>query len=192
AIAFYDSETGFTFSEYKVAYSLSANVVYRIAVPSTASSSSAFDIVVQVVAPNAVGWSGLAWGGNMVKNPLTVGWANGNSPIVSSRWATGHTLPTAYTGASYTKFTTGNRVNGTHWTLTAKCTGCSAFAGSNGNVVLNPKGSNRLAFAYSASKPTSPGSNSSSFPIHDVHNYWSHDFSQGENADFDNLVKKNG
>ena len=88
ATAFYDSETGFTFSEYKVAYSLTANVVYRIAVPSTATASSPYDLVVQVVAPNAVGWSGLAWGGNMVKNPLTVGWANGNSPIVSSRWAT--------------------------------------------------------------------------------------------------------
>jgi hypothetical protein len=59
-------------------------------------------------------------------------------------------------------------------------------------VVLNPKGSNRLAFAYSAAKPSSPSSNSSSFPIHDVHNYWSHDFSQGSNADFANLLKKNG
>jgi hypothetical protein len=88
AIAFYDSETGFTFSEYKVAYSLSANVVYRIALPATASSSSAYDVVVQVVAPNAVGWSGLAWGGNMVKNPLTVGWSSGSSPVISSRWAT--------------------------------------------------------------------------------------------------------
>ena len=83
-------------------------------------------------------------------------------------------------------------MNGTHWTLTAKCTGCSAFAGASGNVILTPTGSNRLAFAYCATKPTTPSSNTSSFAVHDVHNYWSHDFSQGVNANFDALVKKNG
>lgn len=88
AAAYYDAETGFTFSEYKVAYTLTANVVVRIATPSTAVAGTPYPIVLQVVVPNGVGWGGIAWAGNMIRNPLTVAWANGNSPVLSSRWAT--------------------------------------------------------------------------------------------------------
>jgi hypothetical protein len=87
ALAYYDSETGFTFSEFKAAYSLSANIVYRVAVPSGVPSGQPYDAVLQVVAPTQVGWAGLAWGGTMPKNPLTVGWANGQKPNFSSRYA---------------------------------------------------------------------------------------------------------
>ena len=45
-------------------------------------------VVLQVVAPNALGWVGLAWGGSMIRNPLTVSYPNGQKPTVSSRWAT--------------------------------------------------------------------------------------------------------
>ena len=82
-----DPDTGFTFSEFKAAYTLTSNIVYRFAVPSD-GGSGAYDLVLQVVSPNAVGWNGLAWGGNMVKNPLTVAYANGNKATISSRWAT--------------------------------------------------------------------------------------------------------
>ena len=88
ATAYYDSETGFTFSEVRVSYTLTSQIAYRIAVPSTAVNGQPFDVVLQVVAPTAVGWAGMAWGGTMLKNPLTVGWANGNSAQISSRWAT--------------------------------------------------------------------------------------------------------
>ena len=62
-----------------------SNISYRIAIPDTPSAS--FDILLQISAPSTIGWAGLAWGGVMSKNPLTVVWPNGNSGVVSSRWA---------------------------------------------------------------------------------------------------------
>src|SRR5262249_19102645 len=61
-------------------------IAYRIAIPDTATAGT-FDILLQISAPKAVGWAGLAWGGTMVNNPLAVAWANGNTGIVSSRKA---------------------------------------------------------------------------------------------------------
>lgn len=86
-ITYVDKETGFTFSEFKAAYSLSANIVFRFALPRDAADG-AYPAVIQAVVPNQLGWVGLAWGGNMVKNPLTVSYPNGQKPTVSSRWAT--------------------------------------------------------------------------------------------------------
>lgn len=85
-----DSETSFRFMEFSAKYSLAAgrNIQYRIAVPSPASSGSPYDIVIQIACPNDVGWAGLAWGGRMTGAPLMVAWKNGNSAIVSSRYAT--------------------------------------------------------------------------------------------------------
>ena len=88
AVTYVDQETGFTFSETKAAATLSANIVYRIATPANVPAGQAYDVVIQVVAPNSVGWAGLAWGGSMIRNPLTVSYANGQKPTVSSRWAT--------------------------------------------------------------------------------------------------------
>jgi hypothetical protein len=64
------------------------NIVYRIAIPDTATASAPFDVLLQIVAPKATGWAGLAWGGQMAYNPLTVAWPNGASVVVSSRRAT--------------------------------------------------------------------------------------------------------
>lgn len=75
--------TAICFSEYKVA---SHDITFRIAIPETAAAP--FDVLLQIVAPVAVGWAGLAWGGKMTANPLTVGWPSGKAAIVSSRWAT--------------------------------------------------------------------------------------------------------
>ncbi|KAF2022307.1 iron reductase domain protein [Aaosphaeria arxii CBS 175.79] len=188
AVSYVDAETGFTFSEYKVAYSLSGNVVFRVATPAAAVQGQPFDIVLQIVSPTSGGWAAVAWGGSMVKNPITMGWANGQSTVVSSRWASGRTLPGAYTGATYTKLSNGNKVNGTHWQLTVKCTGCSAWD----NIRLNPKGSNRLALGYANAKVSQPSSNTSSFGIHDVHPYWTQDFTQGANPNWDALLVRNG
>jgi hypothetical protein len=44
----------------------------------------------------------------------------------------------------------------------------------------------------SAAKPSSPSSNTSSIPVHDVYNYFTHDFSTGANANFAALLAKNG
>lgn len=64
----------------------SADIVYRVAIPD--SSEAPFDILLQIEAPASVGWAGIAWGGRMTGNPLTISWANGDGAVVSSRWAT--------------------------------------------------------------------------------------------------------
>ena len=83
-----DPETGFTFSQFDALYALGKTLSYRVAVPTGVSPNTAFPVVIQVVAPNEVGWAGLAWGGTMTYNPLTAQWANGNTVQVSSRYAT--------------------------------------------------------------------------------------------------------
>ncbi|KAK6189422.1 hypothetical protein LQW54_013280 [Pestalotiopsis sp. IQ-011] len=186
-----DPETGFTFSQYAAAFDIGKTVTFRIAIPSTATASAPYDAVLQIVSPIAVGWTGVAWGGTMVTNPLTVGWANGNTAVATARWATGHTAPSVYSGATLQNLKTGTHSNSTHWQVTFKCTGCTSFASSSGNKTLTPTGSNRLAFAYSKSKPTTPSSGSSTFPVHDVTNYWNHDFASAANSDFAALVTKN-
>ena len=60
--------------------------MYRIAVPQPANGTN-YDIVLQVVAPKDVGWAGLAWGGSMLDCPLTVAWVNGQTQMISSRYA---------------------------------------------------------------------------------------------------------
>ncbi|KAI0010684.1 CBD9-like protein [Xylariaceae sp. FL0662B] len=192
ADVFVDSETGFTFSQYSAAYSTTDAITFRIAVPSTATAGTPYDAVIQVVAPSVAGWAGLAWGGSMTNNPLTIGWANGNSALASVRRATSHTTPTPYDGATLEILSTGTKANGTHWQYTAKCTGCTSFVGSsNAQKNLDPKGSNRFAFAYSKTKPSSPSSVSTTISVHDVYNYWNHDFAAAANSNFDELVEKN-
>ncbi|OAA63708.1 Cellobiose dehydrogenase, cytochrome [Niveomyces insectorum RCEF 264] len=189
-----DAQTGFTFSQYLAKYSLNSKGMYiRIAVPSSVPASTDFDVVVQIVAPVDVGWAGLAWGGDMTKNPLAVAWGYASGGVISSRWANGHYLPQPYTGSTYEVLPAGTHSNGTHWQITAKCSGCTAYGSGSGSSLsrLSAHGSNRLAFAYAATKPTSPASNLSSFGEHSVIGYWSHDFSAGENAAFASLVAKN-
>jgi hypothetical protein len=96
-----------------------------------------------------------------------------------------------FTGATLQVLKTGTKNNGTHWQITAKCSGCTAFTGSNNaNKTLNPNGSNRLAFAYSKTKPSS-ASSAATINAHDVFTYWDHDFSQAGNIDFAQLVQRN-
>lgn len=63
-------------------------VAYRVAVPDTAVRNTAFDVLIQIVAPRTVGWAALAWGGQMTNNPLTIAYSNGGTgAVVSSRRA---------------------------------------------------------------------------------------------------------
>lgn len=192
ASVYHDAETGFTFSQYNVLYNLQEAVTFRIAVPSPVTANQPYDTVLQVVAPIDVGWTGLSWAGQMTYSPLSVSWSNSNNVVVSSRYTTEHAAPPTYSGATYSVFKTGTHVNRTHFQYTAKCSGCTSFTSSGGTpTVLNPTGVNRLAFAYASSKPSNPSSNLSSFPVHDVYTYWSHDFSAGANAAFASLAAKN-
>ncbi|GAW17198.1 hypothetical protein ANO14919_066510 [Xylariales sp. No.14919] len=81
-----DSETGFTFSEYQAAFVIGQAITFRVAVPSPAPDK--YDLVFQIIAPTAVGWTGLAWGASMVNDPLTIGWASGSTGVVSVRRTT--------------------------------------------------------------------------------------------------------
>lgn len=78
-----DTETGFTFGEYIS----DQGITYRLAIPDQAPTTGGYDAVVQIAAPIAIGWAGMAWGGSMTYNPLTLAWRSGTDVIVSSRFA---------------------------------------------------------------------------------------------------------
>lgn len=59
-------------------------IVIGLAIPDV--QVAPFDVVVSISAPAEVGWAGLAWGGSMLRAPLSVAWPNGDSAVVSSRW----------------------------------------------------------------------------------------------------------
>ncbi|KAM7184406.1 cellobiose dehydrogenase [Rhypophila sp. PSN 637] len=162
--------TQICFSEYVVE---SQNLIYRIAIPDV--DAAPFDILLQIVAPKTIGWAGLAWGGKMSNNPLTIGWPNGNKPIVSSRWTSGKSLPGAYAGAKYTTLPTSTS-NSTHWQLDVLCQGCSQWSGGS----LNPNGQNALAWAKANRAVATASSNTSSFSAHDAKAIFAHDLSQAK------------
>lgn len=84
-----DVDTGFVFAAYSGRYDTSNGAIqFRVAVPSGVGTNEPYDAVLQVVAPTAVGWAGVAWGGSMTYNPLTVVWPSGQTVTLSSRWAT--------------------------------------------------------------------------------------------------------
>ncbi|KAF2111839.1 hypothetical protein BDV96DRAFT_498852 [Lophiotrema nucula] len=179
-----DSQTGYTFVSYDVSYKIGKTMTYRIAVPASASSSAGYDAVVQIVAPNEVGWAGLAWAGTMLYSPLTVAWKSGNTAVVSGRWATAYQTPSVDSRFSFTIIPTGTTSNGTHWQYTAKCTGCTSFTGRSGVTTLNPKGSNKVAYAWSPTRPTGTTA-SSTINVHDgAPSSFSLDFNLGANTNW--------
>ncbi len=81
AAQYCDSATSVCYSETKA-----GDLYVRVALP--AVEEDTFDMLLQIVAPKTTaGWAAVAWGGKMIKNPITVAWANGNKTVVSSRWA---------------------------------------------------------------------------------------------------------
>lgn len=104
----------------------------------------------------------------------------------------GHSTPAAYSGATYTPLTSGNKSNGTHWQFTVKCTGCTSYTGSSGPVRIDPNSSKRFGYACSAGRVSNPSSTTSTIPVHDVYNYVTHDLGAGANSNFAELLKRNG
>ncbi len=101
-------------------------------------------------------------------------------------------MPSAYSGASYQVLKTGTRVNGSHWQVTAKCSGCAYYTNSIGRTTtLDPQGSNLFGWAFATAKPYNPSSNMSGFGVHDSFNFLTHDFSGAGNTAFTSLVAKN-
>ncbi|KAL2195530.1 hypothetical protein P885DRAFT_78973 [Corynascus similis CBS 632.67] len=159
--------------------------VLRVAIPDSASTGSNFETLLQIVSPSTYGWVGFSWGGGMTLNPLAVVWPNGNGATVSSRWATGRTLPQAYSSATYRTIAAEN--NGTHWTVETVCSGCSQWNGGR----LSTTGVNTFAWAVSESPVSQPSNPSSSFEIHDNIGMFSASLEQGKvpQATFDQYVQ---
>ena len=81
-----DAQTGFTFGQF----ASDNGLTFRIALPSPIPDpvpDTGYDSVIQVISPIAIGWAGLAWGGSMTYNPLTIVWRNGDDVTVTSRMA---------------------------------------------------------------------------------------------------------
>ncbi|CAI4220127.1 unnamed protein product [Parascedosporium putredinis] len=149
------SATGLTYKDF----STPNGIAFRIAIPDAAAAP--FDVAIQIVAPKAVGWAGLAWGGTMANCPLTIAYPNGETVTASSRTASGHQAPTAYAAAEYT-ILPGTTVNATHWVLDAVCKGCSQWSGRG----LNPAGSSPLAWAFAPDVVSNPSSDTAPIGYH--------------------------
>ncbi|KAK1830204.1 hypothetical protein QBC39DRAFT_411741 [Podospora conica] len=143
---------------------------FRIAIPET--QAAPFDVYLSIVAPVTTGWASIAWGGKMIGNPLTIGWANGDKAVVSSRWAKSRTAPAAYAGASYTVLPS-TTANSTHWQLDVLCRGCSQWEGGK----LDPNGPATFAWAKNTKGPSNTALNTSTISYHDSHGQFSHDLS---------------
>lgn len=77
-----DSVTKICFSSYTAPEN---GITVGIALPTNVTDP--YDAIVSITAPVSVTWTGFAWGGTMVFNPLTAAWANGKTSVVSSRFA---------------------------------------------------------------------------------------------------------
>ncbi|KAK8077016.1 hypothetical protein PG996_003186 [Apiospora saccharicola] len=167
---------------------VASGAAYRIAIPDV--TAAPFDILLQIAAPKTVGWAGVAWGGQMALNPLTLGWANGNRAVVSSRWAAAHSMPGAYTGAAYTVLK-GSASNGTHWSLTTLCRGCSQWNASGTMKSVDPVATApvNLAYALSRSVPSQPANNASRIAIHNAKGTLALDMAAAKTSKFDEYVR---
>ncbi|CAN9316726.1 unnamed protein product [Alternaria alternata] len=167
-------------------------ITFGLALPE--SKTAPFDTVLQIVSPIKNGWVGFSWGGTMPYVPLTVGWMNtaSNTSIYSSRMAFGLSLPQPYTDAEYS-YIKGTGYNTTHWTLTVRCKGCSQWHDVDGNLVSIDANASAQKFAYGLSSklPAQPANNRSTFNVHSSFGNYRIDLTQGQNADFDQLVAAN-
>ncbi|RYP26373.1 hypothetical protein DL768_011741 [Monosporascus sp. mg162] len=182
-----DAETGITFQ----AFTNPEGVSYGIALPANASAAGGYDIILQVTAPIEIGWAGIAWGGAMVYNPLSIVWPNGESVVASPRMAYGYYQPEIYEGGTLTLLK-GSGANATHYKVTALARGFSSWTDFDGNAVhLDGSAQVRLAYAYSTTPVEDPASVESPFSIHDSVGRWVHDLAAARSAEFPNWVADN-
>ncbi|KAM0327420.1 hypothetical protein ACHAQA_005706 [Verticillium albo-atrum] len=179
--AAYRDTQGRTFS----GYTDRAGVRYGIAIPTSAAQGQSFDSILQITAPISIGWVGLAWGGSMTYNPLSITWPNDDEVKISARMAFGYSVPPPYGAATHTLLP-GSFVNATHYVVTALCRGCTYWAPQGSDPTsLNPNGENYLAYAYSNVPVDYPEEEQTTFGIHQGTGHWYHDFSQAKQASFE-------
>ncbi|CAO2656883.1 Nn.00g056860.m01.CDS01 [Neocucurbitaria sp. VM-36] len=182
----YDAETKISYSSYSDPES---GMSFGIALPKNVTDP--YDAIIRITAPVANKWAGFSWGGNMVWNPLSVAWANGNSGTISARFAFGISLPQPYDQAEHT-YLKGTRTNSTHWTVNALCKGCTGWQ-SNEDVryAINGSGTTEFAWAYGVSAVEDPARNDSAFNVHAAYGKWIHDLNAARIDNFESLVKSN-
>ncbi|KAL2265948.1 hypothetical protein VTJ83DRAFT_5300 [Remersonia thermophila] len=182
-----DPETGLTFASCTT----NRDVTVRIAIPDQIPADKIYDTVIQVAAPNDIGWFGWAWGGHMTYNPLAILWANGtNNVVLSPRIAYGYFSPPEHPDSSYTILSTGTHINETHWQVTAKCSGCSRWGDEwIGYTELDPDRQTIMAYAWSNYPVDAPEDASSTFAIHQSLGHPIYDLTVAKNADFEAKIQ---
>ncbi|RYP65054.1 hypothetical protein DL771_008475 [Monosporascus sp. 5C6A] len=182
-----DAETGITFQ----VFNNPEGVSYGIALPANASAAGGYDIILQVTAPIGVGWAGIAWGGGMVYNPLSIVWRNGESVVASPRMAYGYYQPEIYEDGTLTLLK-GSSANATHFKVTVLAQGFSSWTDFDGNAAhLDGSAQVRLAYAYSTTPVNDPASVESDFSIHNSVGRWVHDLAAARSAEFPRWVAEN-
>ncbi|KAF2106893.1 hypothetical protein BDV96DRAFT_472929, partial [Lophiotrema nucula] len=149
ASKYYDPTSGITYASITHAN----GVTYRIALPPNSVDS---DAILQMVSPNDVAWCGLAWGGHMTQNPLSVSWSTGQ----------------------------GTSANTTHWQVTARCQGCTRWSSADGDTNLDSQPEALFAYACSSVAPDVRTSNTSAFNIHEQYGTWTHDLIIAKNESY--------
>ncbi|KAI1097257.1 iron reductase domain protein [Jackrogersella minutella] len=181
-----DTSSGVCYSEVTVGV---APITWRIAIPSVGQGP--FDVLLQVIAPKTVGWAGLAWGGGMLYNPISLGWANENSTVAGARFASAHIQPDVYESANHTVLK-GSTVNDTHWTLTTLCQGCSTWVHNGGSKETLDPGATAASFAFAASAtpPIDIADPASPIGIHSEHGIFTVDLAAAKSDQFESWVAK--
>ncbi|KAF2198785.1 CBD9-like protein [Delitschia confertaspora ATCC 74209] len=189
-VPFYEASTGITYASF----TLPNQVSYRIALPEQSNSS---DAILQVFAPKTFGWCGLAWGGHMRNNPLSVNWATsastGPKGITSSRMAFSYSsTPSPNPNATHTLLPLATTSNSTHWTVTSRCQGCTRYSSADGDMIIDAGDSTLFAYACSSTVPTTPNSNTSAFRIHQDTGIWTHDLKMAKSREYGVWLRRNG
>jgi len=78
----YDAETKISYSSYT---DPGTGMSFGVALPKNVTDP--YDAIIRITAPVANRWVGFSWGGDMVWNPLSVAWPNGQSGTISARFA---------------------------------------------------------------------------------------------------------
>ncbi|KAI6645098.1 hypothetical protein MCOR14_000544 [Pyricularia oryzae] len=183
-----DALTGFTFSRHDSGRGVS----FGIAIPGNVTSGEPYDAVIQMTASKDIGWYGIAWGGSMTYNPISLAYPNGDDVTLSARMAFGYFPPVTYPDATHQVLPTGTFVNETHWQVTARCTGCTQWGDDDiGVTYLDPSEDQYLAYALSTMPVDDPADPESSFSIHSQTGHFVQNFAGGANEDFEDLVQKN-
>ncbi|KAF2196480.1 cellulose binding iron reductase-like protein [Delitschia confertaspora ATCC 74209] len=164
-------------------------ITVGIALPQTVTPP--YDAIISITSPKSNTWVGFAWGGTMVWNPLTVAWPNGNSAVVSSRFAYSISLPQGYDGAEY-KLLKGTMSNSTHWTMNAVCSGCTSWISNDDSVfALNGTGTVEFAWAQGTNGVENSANNGSAFNVHAAFGKWTHDLGAARSSSFSSWVSSN-